>query len=288
MSALLDGVAGKRVTDDALVAAYKQAGNVHRAGELVGLNGSTVHERLVRLGVTRAHPRWTEADDERLRKEYVLFRDVGKLATLAASMGRTAPFLNRQAKRLGLTASLAGRPRPWAGKWKHLSDDAARALFNRFLRYRKGSVKRVCQSMGITGESWQQFAREMKRRFPDEWEISAEARETKSTMYRFGRAFEYRTRDDLRARGYFVLRSPQSRSPIDLVAIKRGAVLFVQCKRGAQLGVPEWNSLLALAESCGALALCASMPGPRGVEYRRLLQAKDGSRRDQPWGSYLP
>src|SRR5438445_760549 len=89
VNALLGGVAGKRVSDEALAAAYKETGNVHKAGALVGLSGSTVHERLVRLGITRQNPRWTDADDERLRLEYILFRDTGQLSVLASSMGRT-------------------------------------------------------------------------------------------------------------------------------------------------------------------------------------------------------
>lgn len=288
MNSFVGGVAGKRVSDDMLVAAYKKTGSVHKAGALIGLIGGTVHERLVRLGITRNHPRWTEDDDDRLKREYVIFRDSGKLSTLALSMGRTTAFVSRQAKRLALTASLAGRSKPWIVKWRHLSAEAARALFDKFLRYRKGSVRQIARRMGIT--SWQAFGVEMRRRFPDEWDISVEARETKSTLYRYGRAFEYRVRDALKDLGYFVLRSPQSKSPIDLVAIRRGAVLFVQCKRGGQLRVGEWNDLFDLAGSVGAVPLLAESAMRRGEDilYWRLLERKDGTKRAQPRGAFLP
>ena len=107
------------------------------------------------------------------------------------------------------------------------------------------------------------------------------------SLYRSGQAFEYRVRDALRAMGYYCLRSPQSRSPLDLVAIKRGAVLFVQCKRSGALGVDAWNALYELAAACGAIPLLASTRR-RHVEYWRLLELKDGSNKPQPMGGFLP
>jgi Holliday junction resolvase len=129
----------------------------------------------------------------------------------------------------------------------------------------------------------------MRRFFADQWEPEVEARAPKQTMYRYGRAFEYRVRDALRKLGFFVLRSPQSRSPIDLVAIRRGAVLFVQCKRSGQLPPGEWNELLDLSVSVGAVPLMAEIAKTRGeILYWRLLERKDGTKRAQPRGAFLP
>jgi Holliday junction resolvase len=76
-----------------------------------------------------------------------------------------------------------------------------------------------------------------------------------------GRAFEYKTRDMLASAGYWVMRSPASRSPVDMVAIKPGQVLFVQCKVNGELGPAEWNALWEAAYRAGGKAVLVSRPG---------------------------
>ena len=49
--------------------------------------------------------------------------------------------------------------------------------------------------------------------------------------YTRGRRVEYLARDRLRQKGYCVIRSAGSRTPVDLVAGKHRQVLFVQTKR---------------------------------------------------------
>jgi len=49
-------------------------------------------------------------------------------------------------------------------------------------------------------------------------------------MYKIGRAFEYRCRNFLIKLGFFVIRSPKSKGPFDLLAMKDGTILLVQCK----------------------------------------------------------
>ena len=89
-----------------------------------------------------------------------------------------------------------------------------------------------------------------------EFEDAIEARASRA--YQIGRAFEYRCRDALRAKGYVVFRSPQSRSPADLVALRKGVVMLVQCKtRRDMLGRKERLELIELAESAGAKAVLA-------------------------------
>jgi len=114
------------------------------------------------------------------------------------------------------------------------------------------------------------------------------AKQPRQSMYRLGRSFEYRTRDHLRGLGYFVLRSPASKSPIDLVAIRPGRVLLVQCKRNGALAPGEWNELFDLAETCGAVPILAGAPMGRGVSYHLLTGRKDGARRAQPCESFDP
>jgi len=46
-----------------------------------------------------------------------------------------------------------------------------------------------------------------------------------------GRGFEYRIKQKLEGQGYFVVRAAASR-PVDLVAIKDGRAILVECKVG--------------------------------------------------------
>ncbi len=103
----------------------------------------------------------------------------------------------------------------------------------------------------------------------------------RSTGYRLGRDLEYRAKRLLETDGYFVLRAAASKGPVDLVAIKPGQTLFVQCKRSGTLPPAEWNALFDLALPLGAVPLMA-VRGLRGTQFQRLTGRKDGSRRRQP------
>jgi len=53
--------------------------------------------------------------------------------------------------------------------------------------------------------------------------------------YNSGRAFEYRVKKFLESKGYYVLRSAGSHSPIDLLAVhkRNHDCLLIQCKHGS-------------------------------------------------------
>lgn len=272
----------KKATDEELIAAYKELGNIWRVAERFGMCGQSVQERLVRLGVPRKNRVFTDEERERLRRDYVRYRDAGRVKELAQEMGRTVPFLSRQARRLGLTSY--SHPRKHYGKWKYMTEAEARALFEEF-KISRYTMTEFCTRKGLDDLG---FSRTMQRFFPDEWDAVIEAKAPRESMYRRGRAFEYRVRDDLRSRKYFVLRSPRSGSPVDLVAIKPGKVLFVQCKRHGQLLREEWNTFYELACSVDAEPILAATPTGRGIKYWRLTGKKDGSKRPQPYESYRP
>lgn len=100
--------------------------------------------------------------------------------------------------------------------------------------------------------------------------------------YASGARFERKVRDHLAQEfGFFVIRSPQSRSPLDLVAIRRGQIFFVQCKSDARFDPDEWNEFYDLCEEVGATPLMAANERGR-IAYFRLLARKDGSQRAQP------
>ncbi|MGH9247923.1 MAG: hypothetical protein ACRD0W_00160 [Acidimicrobiales bacterium] len=74
---------------------------------------------------------------------------------------------------------------------------------------------------------------------------------SKQNAKRAGKRFEWRVRDDLTGNGYKVVVSAGSLTVCDMVAVKPGQVLFVQCKAGtAGGGTP---GLLTLVERRGLL-----------------------------------
>lgn len=72
-----------------------------------------------------------------------------------------------------------------------------------------------------------------------------------------GRRFEYRVRDFFRKNGFVVIRAAQSK-PVDLVCLRRGQVIFVECKTNKSwLGTARRRQLLNLAEAAETLPLLA-------------------------------
>lgn len=67
------------------------------------------------------------------------------------------------------------------------------------------------------------------------------------TNYDNGRAHEYRTMHRLTADGYTVFRMAGSHSPADVIAIKPGQILFVQCKLNGIIPPAERKELVDLA-----------------------------------------
>lgn len=272
-----------KATDRELVAAYKRTKSVHKAGKLLGMYGQTVHDRLRKLGVCFRNHRWTPREEQILLEQYTRYRDAGTLSDLAKKLGRTRQLLCRKARQLGLT-HVQG-PKLWNRVWKGLPQLEAIKIFERFKRSPLG-VGQFCTKYGYDDLG---FSRCMQSHFPDEWEHVMEVKCPRQTKYRLGRQVEYAVRDDLRQRAYpVVLRSPRSGGPVDLIALKTGRILLVQCKRSMNLGVAEWNKLFALAESVGAIAVLAGRPTGRGLAYAILCDTKDGSRRRQPMKQYNP
>ena len=270
----------QKASDEQLVAAYAESSSVVAVGKLFGMCGQSVHERLSTLGVTRPINVFTAAEVERLSREYTIFAQRGQLQRLADDMGRTRHFLCRQARILGLTD--IKHARPYTAVWKYMTDVAAEVIWADFKACSLG-VGMYCKKRGYDDLG---FSRTMRKKFADEWDHVIELKAPKQSLYRIGRAFEYRVRDDLRTFGFFVMRSPQSKSPTDLIAIRPDLNLFVQCKRTGTMAVEEWNEFYELCLSSGAVPLLARMPARQGIEYFRIIGRKDGSKHRQPYEPY--
>lgn len=266
----------KKVSDQDLVTAYNRTKNIWRVAEEVGLCGQSVWERLKKLKIKLNYPRWTQEETQLLKTEYKIYKDAGKLRELATKIGRTVPFICRQARELGLTSP--SHPRQYIAKWKYMTEEAARVLIDKFKRSKFGlnqySARYGYDSLG--------FSMTLRRFFPDEWDAVIESKAPHQSKYRLGRSFEYRVRDALKAKGFIVLRSPRSGSPIDLVAVRKDGVLFIQCKRGDSLNPAGWNEIYKLAVSVNATPIMASTPQGRGMILWKITGPKDGSKRKQP------
>ncbi len=96
--------------------------------------------------------------------------------------------------------------------------------------------------------------------------------------YSRGRDFEWKVRDDLAENGYSVIRSAGSKgdAKVDLIALKPGQLVFVQCKSTAgALGPDEWDRLVEVSAWVGAVPVLAAKGGRgQGVQYTRLLGPK--------------
>jgi hypothetical protein len=82
---------------------YKQLGNVWAVAKVLGKCGQSVHEVLSRRGLINKMNIFSQDDYDFLVKNYLLYRDSGRLTDLANEMGRTKHFVCRKAKELGLT-----------------------------------------------------------------------------------------------------------------------------------------------------------------------------------------
>jgi len=272
-----------KATDEQIVAAYEATRSLRAVGRMFGMVPQSVHERLVKLGRNQPINLFTDHDREYLKSHYEAYASTGKIGDLARKMGRTRQFLCRQARALGLTDQK--RPKSYIAVWKYMPVDAAEVIWDDFKASSYG-LGAYCTKKGFDDLG---FSRRMKELFPDEYEHVIELKVPKSTKYRIGRAFEYRCRDHLKTLGYFVLRSPASRSPVDVVAYAHGTMLMVQCKRHGAIGVADWNAIFDLAASVGAKPILAVMhQSQRGISYFQMTGRKDGSRRAQPMVEFKP
>jgi Holliday junction resolvase len=273
----------QKASDNQLIESYHELGSIWLVGKKFNMCGQSVQERLKRLGIPLNCPTFTDEEKQRLKREYLVYRDAGKLNNLAESMGRTKPFICRKAKELDLTNP--SHKKVYASVWKYMLEDTARIIFDDFKNSR-GTMREYCSRKKYDELG---FSRTLQHYFPDEWDVVIESKVPKQTMYRLGRALEYRCRDYFKKRGYFTLRSPRSAGKVDVVAIRAGEILFIQCKRSGSLGVKEWNGILELSISVGAVPLMAMVnPSGRGIDFYELIGRKDGSKRKQPMCAWHP
>jgi Holliday junction resolvase len=275
----------ERVTVEELIAAYKETGSVYAVGKRFGIHGSSVHERLQRHapGLVKKPRRWTPENLRLLADHYEHFASKGKLDELAKKIGIGKTSVCAKAAQLGFTDTK--RKRPYQSVWMYMPEEDAGSVWDEFKTSRLGLIA-WCKRKGYDDLG---FSRCMKKYFGDEWESVMEAKQPRQSLYRRGRQFEYVVRDHLRKAGFFAQRSPASKSPLDIMAVRPGEVWMVQCKRHGALGVAEWNELFITAKAAGAVPVLAMVGPKRGApEFYVLFEKKDGSKRAQPMTRVYP
>lgn len=105
-----------------------------------------------------------------------------------------------------------------------------------------------------------------------------------ASQYRRGADFERKVANNLTLDGYHVVTSRGSHGHADLIALKPGQTLLVQCKLGGPGEVPpaEWNALRSIAGYVGGLAIVASRPKRGLVAYHLMTGLKSGVRGVRP------
>jgi len=94
----------KKATDEQIIESYSRLRNIWKVGEELGMSGQSIQERLIKLGIPRNSPRFTESDMSFLKEYYQEYANAGRLQELADIMGRTKYFISRQAGKEGLTS----------------------------------------------------------------------------------------------------------------------------------------------------------------------------------------
>ena len=87
--------------------------------------------------------------------------------------------------------------------------------------------------------------------------------------YAKGRRFEYYVMDKLKRAGFYVMRSAGSHGVFDLLAVKSGVVLGIQCKKGKYIPKAEKQKMIETAMTYGIIPMVAYKENNR-VEIKAL------------------
>ncbi len=135
----------RRVSNEELIAAYRETGSVWRAAKRLGLVGQSVHGRLRRLGYPMAHQEWTEAELKEARSLATQGEPLGQIAT---RLGRTYAGVALKLSRSGVRSQHTGwrekKPKRGAGLTKKRV-----IAFARKLEGGKTTVRRLARMEGV-------------------------------------------------------------------------------------------------------------------------------------------
>lgn len=208
------------------------------------------------------HPKWKNISKKRK------CQNCGKIFTLKETKRLLEKDWGKYCSKKCTTEAKKG-----TGKYQRISEEKARKLFEKY----KISKYPLILFAKSKGHSEQGLSKLFKEYFPDEYEtVKEEKLMAKNMWYKKGRRFEYRIRNYFKARNFYVLRSPASQGPADLVAIKKGLILLIQCKSSSSVmgSLKEKEELSKLSESIGALPILAYRKSPQKIAFREISEGK--------------
>lgn len=96
----------KKASDQQIIDAYNDLGNIWKVAELFDMCGQSIHERLKKLNVSLNNQTLSAKEKSRIIEIYKsgIQRGDGKLKELSNEIGRTIPFISRFAGSQGLTS----------------------------------------------------------------------------------------------------------------------------------------------------------------------------------------
>jgi Holliday junction resolvase len=102
-----------------------------------------------------------------------------------------------------------------------------------------------------------------------------------NSSYQSGARFERRVKKALEKLGYFCMRSPASKSPVDIIALGTKAKLLIQCKVSGVLAPRGWNELVDTCERSGMAGIVA-LRHKRAIVWMLVVGRKISGGK-QPW-----
>lgn len=151
----------QRVTNEQVIAAYRQTGNIWKAAKLLGIGGQSLWERLKRLGVSLANERWS---DEEVA-ELLTLAESCTLAEIGRRLGRSYAGVACKVSELGIGVRYGNRVRTKLKRGSGLTK-AAVAQYIKQLSNWGGPLRQFCVQRGIDLE---QFVRALQHYAPDYW-----------------------------------------------------------------------------------------------------------------------
>lgn len=132
------------MSDEEVVAAYRELGSIWKAAKRLGLCGQSVHERLRRLGYPMAHQKWSRDELEEAQR---LAIQGEPLAQIAARVGRTYHAVALKLSRTGV----GSRRATWRWKPKRTRPLSRSTVhtFAELLDQEGWSVRRLARREGL-------------------------------------------------------------------------------------------------------------------------------------------
>lgn len=154
----------RRITNEEIIAAYKDTGSVWRAGERLGLSGQTVHGRLTSIGF-KVGNRWTDEDVEKLRE----LAKTMTMPRLADALGRSYAGIACKLGEIGVKAQKEYERKPTKQTDAEIESETAKHI--EAIEAYTGHVTTYCRQQGMNIET---FVRRVEKFFPEWWKVYRE------------------------------------------------------------------------------------------------------------------